>query len=292
MRNTWLVLDAFFLGYRAFHSKSWMEFGTIKTGVTYGILQDVISLQDTFATNNVIFAFDVGKRKRNEIFPDYKAHRRADMTPEEEALYADFKQQMHQLRKSYLPRIGFRNVLFEHGYEADDVIASVCHNLPPEDEAIIVSADSDLFQLLAPNVLMHNPNSFKTTTLQSFKRDWGLLPKQWSKVKAISGCKGDNVPGIPGVREKTAAKYLRGELKPNSAAMKAIQEGWDEIVLRNKALVKLPFVGTPVFELVVDSNISAKGWELVAEELGLASLRHRLPLAGRQARRPRLLPHG
>lgn len=290
MRNTWLVLDCFFLGWRAYHSKHWMQFGSIRTGVIYGLLQDIIQLQDSFDTNRLVFTFDVGRRKRNEVLPTYKEHRHKDLTPEEEANLEDFRKQMVLLRKSYLPRIGYQNILFAPGFEADDIIASVCRNLPEEDEAVIISADNDLLQLLAPNVLIHNPNTHKTVTLQSFKKAHGIEPKLWSKVKAIAGCKGDGVPGVRGVGEKTALKFILGQLKPDSKAQRDIVEQWQSVVLRNKALVKLPFEGTPTFELRED-KLSAKGWAEVAKELGLASLADRLPLAGRQARRPRLMGH-
>jgi 5'-3' exonuclease len=288
MRNTLLILDCYFLGHRAFHSKGWMEFGSVKTGVIYGILQDVISLQDAFDTSRLVFVFDHGKGKRKDLLPEYKEQRRKDMTEEQEALYKDFKQQMAQLRKSYLPRIGYKNVLWETGYEADDIIATCCHSLQEGEDAVIVSADTDLFQLLGPNVLMHNPNTFKTTSLQSFTRDYGITPAQWAKVKAIAGCSSDNVPGIRGVGNKTAIKYVKGELKAESAAYKAIKEGWRDVVLRNRPLVQLPFEGCPTFEIATDA-LSKEGWAEVASELGLSVLKDRLPLTGRGSRRPRLI---
>lgn len=289
-RNSWLVLDAYFLGWRAFHSKNWMQFGTIKTGVIYGILQDLISLQDLFDTSRLVFAFDVGRRKRQDLYPKYKEHRHSNLTEEEEALHKDFRIQMVNLRRDYLPRIGYKNILWEKGYEADDIIATVCQSIPPEDEAIIISADGDLYQLLSPNVLFHNPNKMRTITLQSFTKEFGIPPRLWSKVKAIAGCKSDNVPGIPGVGEKTAIKYILGKLKPDSSAMRAIQVGWEDVVMRNKPLVKLPFAGCPTFELQED-KLSPKGWLEVAGELGLESLATRLPMAGREGRRRRLLPN-
>ena len=87
------------------------------------------------------------------------------MTDEEKEAYWDFRQQVAKLRKEYLPAIGFRNILHQQFFEADDVIASVCQYSLKGSQGIIVSSDHDMFQLLAlPNVIMWSPKLNKAVT--------------------------------------------------------------------------------------------------------------------------------
>jgi 5'-3' exonuclease len=130
--------------------------------------------------------------------------------------------------------------------------------------------------------MMYNPGKKKAVTLQSFSKETGLEPWEWAKVKAIGGCKTDEVPGIPGVGEKTAIKYILGKLKPDSAAYKAIKAN-KEIITRNRKLVELPFEGTQVFELRTDT-ISDEGWKEVCDALGMSSIRGRAPTLTRTKR--------
>ena len=96
-------------------------------------------------------------------------------------------------------------------------------------------------------------------------------------MKALAGCSTDSVPGIKGVGEKTAIKYLKNELKESSKIYQRIisKEGWN-IYKRNIELVKLPFTGTKIFKLKTD-KLSATGWKEVVEQLGMKSIRERMP---------------
>jgi 5'-3' exonuclease len=262
-----------------------LSFDGVKTGVIFGFLREIINLKERFSTDHVVFCFDLGEPRRRQILDCYKAKRhakhRGDLPPQALEAHKEMQRQMHLLRTLYLPRIGYKNILWQHGYEADDIIASVSKNLPADDEAIIVSADGDLFQLLKPNVSIYNPNKQKFITLQSFKRDVGLHPKYWARVKAMAGCKGDEIPGIQGVGEATAIKYILGTLKETHAVYKRILES-KELVLFNKQIVKLPFEGTEVFDLKAD-ELSNKGWAEVCTHLGLKSLASTPILRGGQA---------
>jgi len=99
-----------------------------------------------------------------------------------------------------------------------------------------------LYQLLAANVRLYNPARRRMMTASRFREEYGLAPRDWVRVKAIGGCSSDGVPGVPGVAQKTAIKYLRGLLLPHHKAYQAIEspEGMERMAF-NLPLVSLPF---------------------------------------------------
>lgn len=267
----WLLIDVSYMCYRAFYTTGGLTYKDISTGVVYGFLRDVLTLCEQHDTNRVVFCFDRDKNLRKEIFPAYKSSRVHGKTPAEKLARKHMLMQMKSLRLDYLPRMGFRNIFSELGYEADDVIASVCLNSLGNDKAYIVSADADLYQLLTGNVSVWSPTKYKLYTLQSLYKEYGVTPSQWAEVKAIAGCKGDDIPGVKGVGEKIAAKYLLGQLKEESVAYKMIRLAREQTRF-NTRLVRLPFAGTPVFTLRQD-RFSIEGWQSVVAELGIRSMR-------------------
>lgn len=262
--KTVLVIDVSFLAYRNWHALGPLSHNGQRTEVIYGVLRDIRTFQEMFNVKRIVFAFDVGKSLRCVVYPSYKASRyvKNDERPE-------LQKQMRLLRKEILPDIGFQNILSQKGYEADDLIAAFCQNLPPERDAIIVSADQDLYQLLSDRVMIYNPQSKTTIDQQSFTEKWGVMPKDWADVKAISGCSTDEIDGCVGVKEKTAAKFLVGKLKPGKA--------YDAIVMgnhlwkRNLQLVSLPYPGTKVPELWKD-EVTPERWREVMKRYGIQSL--------------------
>ena len=280
----WLLLDTNYLAYRAFHVHGELAYGGRGTGVVYGLFKDIIALQEELLSTRLVFCWDYGRGLRYEACPGYKAGRRAreqEMSEEELAARKDFHAQLDSLRTRHLERIGFRNVLFAEGYESDDIIASICRDLTAADQAVIVSADKDLYQCLAPNVSIYSPHKRRHYTYDDFLYDWGLDSTQWAKVKAIAGCGTDNVVGVPGVGEATAAKYLRGELNPKTKTYQKIEEAFAAgLPKRNLKIVQLPYPGTPCYTLQKD-EISPEGWKAVADELGFRSLRDAAPVPAR-----------
>jgi 5'-3' exonuclease len=294
MERTFLILDVNFLCYRNFYAMGRLSYDGIKTGVIYGFLRDLAGMQDRFMCDRLVFCFDHGAPLRQRIYRGYKLNRHGPqsidmMSNEEKTARQQLTHQVDLLMMDYLPRIGYKNVLYEKGYEADDIIASVSENLSDDDTGIIVSADRDLFQLIRFNVSVWKPGNFKVppvmTTLQSFKRKFGISPRHWAHVKAIAGCSTDEIPGVGGVGEITAIKYLNGGLKEDSKAYQTIRsDRGRSIVHRNRPLVELPLKGTPVFNLV-DDKVTQTGWQDVCELLGIRSLRNSTPYSSRERRR-------
>ncbi len=277
---TILLLDTNYLAHRAFYSTGHLSHDGEGTGILYGILQTVDQLQDRFATDKVVFAFDKGYVGRTEIFPEYKANRyKKDKTEEELEQIKEFRKQLSQIRDKWLPMLGYRNVFWQHGYEADDVIASLSSMFPFWDsdeacDAIIVSSDKDLWQLLNDYVVSYNPQTQIVTTAGSFSKEWGVSPLMWPHVKAIAGDPSDGIPGVKGVGLKTAAKYYSGGLKEDSAVYERIIGEGVEIHNRNIKLIRLPFPGTEKFVLRED-RVTARRREKVFRKLGFAGGRVR-----------------
>jgi len=273
--RTWLVLDVSNLAYRAMYTTGGLSHGGMATGVLYGVFRDVISLQELFSTRYVAFCFDGGYDERLKVYPEYKQGRRKareELSTEEQIVRQDLRTQLKNLRTVYLPDAGFQNVFYQKGFEADDLIASICVRLvtSTDDEAVVVSTDQDLWQCLNDRVVVWNPVKKKVKTAESFVKEWGVEPERWAFVKALAGCKSDGIPGIKGIGEKTAVKFLKGELKKESAKAKAIALGTD-VVDRNLKLTVLPMVGSDSVELSED-ELNKEKWDWVMECLGMGSL--------------------
>ncbi len=198
-----------------------------------------------------------------------------NLTDMEKEAYSELRTQINLLRTKHLPELGYRNVFAAEGYEADDVIASVCKHLPEGERAVIVSTDKDMYQLLSSQVTIWNPVRKCILTVAWLKQTYLCTPKQWIEVKAIAGCGTDEVEGIKGVGDKTAVKYLNGLLAPHLKTFQDIEANLD-LIQRNRKLVKLPYPGTPIFEVREDELDPAK-WTEFADSLGMKSLRHDPP---------------
>jgi 5'-3' exonuclease len=277
MNKKYLLLDCNYLCHRAKYTTGDLSYGGDATGVIYGFLKSLGIFQDLFRTSNFVFCFDSAKSKRKEIYPEYKANRwDKEKTEEEIEFDKSFRKQVKKLRTTYLPMIGFKNVFIQKGYESDDVIASFCGNLQDGEEAIIISSDHDLYQCIAHNVSFYNPQSRKILTLQGFKKQYGIKPTEWALVKAIAGCATDNIKGIKGIGEKTAIKYLKGDLKKGKKLLDINCSDGVRLALENHFLVCLPMKGTKKFKITQD-ELSKHGWRQVIELLGMKSIRDRMP---------------
>lgn len=279
MSHDLLILDCNYLCRRAQYTTGALEHNGQKTGTIFGFLRDLIRLHlGRFPNRKPIFCFDSKSSKRSVYLPTYKkdrSERVSKMSPEERAMEDEFHRQVADLRREHLVDLGFRNIAMRDGYEADDLIAHFARRVTDDQHCVIVSSDHDLFQLLAPNVEIWNPAKDFVHSIQWFQKEFGLEPSQWAKVKAIAGCHTDNVPGVSGVGEVTAAKYLRGELTKKSDAWKNIRNARQQIN-DNKILVELPFPGLRTIELKED-RVTLDDWGFVLNRLGCFSLKDEVP---------------
>jgi DNA polymerase I len=278
MNDVLLLIDANYLCYRARYSMGELTWKGAATGVVYGFLATIVQLEERFDTNRIAFCFDSHASKRKEIYPAYKVNRKHNqlMTDKEEEFEREFRRQVLNLRKEYLPDIGFRNVFWQSGYESDDLLASICQEFSSryrESSIVVVTADQDLFQCIRGNVSVFNPQKQKNMTLQRFHKTYGITPLSWIVVKSIAGCSSDNITGVKGIGETLALRWIKHDLPESSKAFAKIK-AWQktqEARITTK-LVQLPFPGTIVPEWRED-NITVQRWISICKELGFKNLR-------------------
>ncbi|MFJ9366991.1 DNA polymerase I [Nocardia sp. NPDC101769] len=205
---TLLLLDGHSLAYRAFYALPAENFKTHSgqtTNAVYGFTAMLINLLRDEKPTHVAAAFDVSRKTfRTEAFPEYKANRIS--TPDE------FKGQV-ETTQEVLGALGIPVMAIE-GYEADDLIATLTTRAVPEGfRVLIVTGDRDSLQLVNDNVTVLYPkkgvSELTRFTPAAVEEKYGLTPQQYPDFAALRGDPSDNLPGIPGVGEKTAAKWVR-----------------------------------------------------------------------------------
>jgi len=215
-----------------------------KGGIIFGFLDRLLSYAKTIPTDNFVFAWDSKESKRKTLLTDYKEKE----TPTENDLSA--YKQFDQIREIILPALGFKNILYQKGFEGDDVIASFVKS-HPNNQITIVTSDNDMYQLLNDLVFSYSIINKKYFNKSDFIKKHGIDPSLWWKVKSIAGdyaAKG--LKGVPDVGHVSAISYLKGTLSPGSKKFKSIVSGaYDELIKRNESFLKLPIEGTATFEL-------------------------------------------
>ncbi|MDE0973677.1 MAG: DNA polymerase I [Candidatus Nanopelagicales bacterium] len=202
-----LLIDGHSMAYRAFYALPAENFNTTSgqpTNAVYGFTAMLINLLKEYDPTHIGVAFDVSRRSfRTELFPDYKANR--SKSPDE------FKGQV-ELIKEVLDALAIRRVEKE-GYEADDLLATLATGATVAGFATeIVTGDRDSFALVSPHVTVLYPkkgvSDLAVMTEDAIEVKYKLSPSQYPDFAALRGDPSDNLPGIPGVGEKTAQKWI------------------------------------------------------------------------------------
>jgi 5'-3' exonuclease len=248
----WILIDISYLAHRARYATADLQWEDFHTGVLFGFWEQLrhICSDRNIQSNRVVFCFDSRQSYRKKTFPEYKAHRRTDLTDEEKVQIEAMYDQVKLLRADVLPAVGFQ-VVRQTGCESDDVMAQIARQLTAESQpGIMVTADGDLWQCISHSVHWYDPARERLYTPSVFANKKGIACNMWGQVKAIAGCSGDGVPGVPRVGEKTAVRYLTSQLPSHHKTYQAIisPEG-KRIIERNKPLVILPHTKTKPIEL-------------------------------------------
>ena len=269
MSKRLLLIDGHSMAYRAFYALPAENFTTASgqhTNAIYGFATMLLSLLSSEKPTHVAVAFDVSRKTfRSEIFPEYKANRAK--TPDE------FRSQM-----SYLHELvsAFGITQFEvEGYEADDILATITKRAEKEGaEVFICTGDRDSFQLVNDKTTVLYPkrgvSDLARMTPDAVQEKYGMSPSQYPDFAALRGDPSDNLPSIPGVGEKTAAKWVveYGSLqellsnvdKVGGKVGQALRDSIDNVI-RNRELTQL------VAEVPMDLSIDALTWSGVDENL-------------------------
>jgi DNA polymerase-1 len=213
---------------------------------------------------HVAVAFDVSRKTfRTEIFPDYKANRAK--TPDE------FRSQMSYLNE-LVKGFGITQFAIE-GFEADDIIATITKQAEREGaEVLICTGDRDSFQLVTDKTTVLYPkrgvSEMARMTPAAVQEKYGMSPDQYPDFAALRGDPSDNLPSIPGVGEKTAAKWIveYGSLqelianvdKVGGKVGQSLRDNINEVI-RNRELTQL------VHDAPVEYQVDALSWSGVVE---------------------------
>lgn len=273
MSEFWCIVDVPNVAHRAFWVMGGLTHGGEGTGAIYGTFRTIAALRDSYVPDRFVFCFDRAPYIRRSMCPEYKASRAKRLDAGSRRAFDDLRGQIDRLYGWWLRAVGYRNVFRRKGFEADDLVAQACLQLPDDAKAIVISSDSDLLQLLSDRVTVWNSAKKRQLTEANFVREWNLRPASWAEVKAIAGCSSDEILGVRGVGERTAAKYLAGTLGSGTKAYERIRASRD-LIARNLALTRLPLEGTEPLDLVSDRVTSAR-WDSVMDRLGIMSLRRR-----------------
>lgn len=233
-----LIIDGKYLAYRTKYTPTFkLSYGDAHTGLAYGVLNTLRQLGKKFNPINVVFMWDntpLNRNKRKIQFTGYKNRDNfSNLTPEEikdrETFFLAY-----QVLMADLNLLGFAGYALE-GYEADDLIALWCERFNKRGTNVIITRDEDMFQCINKNTEIYNVDDKFFRTLDWFKKTYDIDPPVWPLVKAIGGCKSDTIPGVPGIGEATALKYLKGGASPKQ--IEKIRAYVDKINLYQKLTI-------------------------------------------------------
>ena len=170
------------------------------TNAIYGFTNMLLKVVREQEPEYLAIAFDApGPTFRHEVFGEYKANRPS--MPENLRPQIPFIKEI--VSALQIP------ILEIEGYEADDLIGSLAKKLESEGmNTVIVSGDKDLMQLITPQVVMYDPMKDKTFEIPEVKERFGVPPDKVVEVMGLCGDTSDNIPGVPGIGEKTAARLI------------------------------------------------------------------------------------
>ena len=203
------LLDAYaliFRGYYAFIKNPRINSKGLDTSAIMGFMNSLMDVIKREKPDHLAVAFDNGGSDlRNEIFPEYKAHR--DATPEAIKIAVPYIQEL--LRAMHIPIIEVK------GYEADDLIGTIAKQAEKQNyQVFMVTPDKDYAQLVSENIFMYKP-----ARMGNGIEIWGIpevlekfeveRPEQVIDFLGMMGDAADNIPGLPGVGEVTAKKLLK-----------------------------------------------------------------------------------
>ncbi|UAY96296.1 DNA polymerase I [Dickeya dadantii] len=201
--NPLILVDGSSYLYRAYHAFPPLTNGAGEpTGAMYGVLNMLRSLLQQYHPSHVAVVFDAkGKTFRDDLFEHYKSHR----PPMPDDLRAQIEPLHRMVKAMGLP------LLSVSGVEADDVIGTLAQQAERAGKPVLISTgDKDMAQLVTPNITLINTMNNTILGPDEVCAKYGIPPSLIIDFLALMGDSSDNIPGVPGVGEKTAQALLQG----------------------------------------------------------------------------------
>lgn len=238
------IIDGHSLAHRCFYALPPLATKGKQMGAVFGVAKIILKILLEEDPDFLAVAFDhPSPTFRHREFPDYKAQR--EKTPD------DLRPQFDDIKR--LLEVMEIPIYEQEGFEADDILGSLAEELKEKDfETFIITGDKDSFQLVNAKTRVRYTQRGITETVdytpEQIKKRYGLKPHQLIDVKALMGDSSDNIPGVPGIGEKTAVQLIqkygslekllekRGEITGKRG--QAIEENRD-LILLNKKLVTI-----------------------------------------------------
>jgi len=166
----------------------------------YGFTNMLMKLISDVKAQHLAVIFDTARKTfRNDIYPEYKAHR----PPPPEDLIPQFPLIREAASACQVARLEME------GFEADDLIATLAERgVASGYDVVVVSGDKDLMQLVRPGISLFDPMKNKVIDADAVEEKFGVRPDRVIDVQALAGDSSDNVPGVPGIGVKTAAQLI------------------------------------------------------------------------------------
>ena len=282
-KNKLLIVDGHSILNRAFYGlPDLTNYEGLHTNAVLGFLNIIFKIMDEEHPTNVCVAFDVKQPTfRHIMYSDYKGTRKP--MPDE------LREQV-PLIKEVLKSMNI-TIVEKGGFEADDIIGTLSRIADREEySVVIVSGDRDLLQLATDKILVRIPKTkLGGTTVENYYADdivnlYGVTPVQFIDMKALMGDTSDNIPGVPGIGEKTAAKIVSewdtlenairhvDEIKPPRASSNLKQYTQQAILSKELATIKLDVeLDIKLADTVYENAFNDSSYELF-KRLGFKSL--------------------
>ena len=235
MPPTLYLIDGHALAYRMYFaltaggsSARWISSKGEPTAGIYGFARELLRIVEQEKPEYIAVAFDVGKTFRDEIFPEYKGTR--------EKMPDDLRPQIGRIREMVdafnIPRLEME------GFEADDVLGSIAHIANEQGLGVkIITGDRDLLQLVNERTTVYLAGDDQNyITDEDVIGKLGVRPSQVVDYKALVGDKSDNIPGVPGIGEKTAVALIEkfGTLDNIYAHIDEVENRWKNKLEQSK----------------------------------------------------------
>lgn len=197
MRKLMVIIDFNNVLFSSYYGQKLINSKGINVNAVKGFFTKIKNIKDIFEPNYMVFARDVSRANtfRRKMYPAYKANRK----PSDPDIIAQMKIAQQIVALLGLP------LLWNDTYEADDIIGMVSKLGEDNDiDSVVISSDRDMYQLITNHTSIMSPRSSDIINIDYMMSEYQLTPDQWIELKMLQGDRSDNIPGIPGIGNKTA----------------------------------------------------------------------------------------